>query len=160
MDFRIGFGTDIHRLAGGYPLIIGNITIPYHLGCVGHSDGDALIHAICDALLGALNLGDIGRLFPDNDDSNKNRNSAFFLENITGLIRQKGYEIGNVDTVVNLQKPKLSPFIPQITKRLSEIMNIDADAVSVKAKTKEKMGFVGEEKGIKAEAIVLVYRKK
>ncbi len=160
MDFRIGFGTDIHRLAGGYPLIIGNITIPYHLGCVGHSDGDALIHAICDALLGALNLGDIGRLFPDNDDSNKNRNSAFFLENITGLIRQKGYEIGNVDTVVNLQKPKLSPFIPQITKRLSEIMNIDADAVSVKAKTSEKMGFVGEEKGIKAEAIVLVYRKK
>ncbi len=157
---RIGFGTDIHKLVEGRPLIIGGIVIPHHLGCSGHSDGDPLIHAICDALLGALALRDIGFHFPDNDPSNKNMDSSFFLREVMKMVRQNGYQVGNLDTVVNLQKPKLSPHIPSIIERLSAIMQVSPSIINVKAKTAEHLGFVGEEKGISTEAIVLLIKAK
>jgi len=159
MDIRVGLGSDIHRLAKGHPLIIGNIHIPHPKGCVGHSDGDALIHAICDALLGAVNQRDIGYHFPDNNIEHKDRDSTFFLEKVLEIVSQEGYKVGNIDTIVNLQKPKLSGYIPQIQKRLSEIMHLDISQISIKAKTGEKLGFVGMEEGIKVECIALLKKK-
>lgn len=156
---RIGFGTDIHKLVEGKKLIIGNIEIDHFKGCSAHSDGDVLIHAICDALLGALALRDIGYHFPDTSDENKDKNSSFFLVNIIKMIRNQGYEISNIDTVVNLQKPKLSPYIQDIRNRLAEILSIDVSQISVKAKTSEFLGFVGNEEGVSAEAIVLLVKK-
>ncbi|MBN2746896.1 MAG: 2-C-methyl-D-erythritol 2,4-cyclodiphosphate synthase [Bacteroidales bacterium] len=155
---RIGFGTDIHKLVEGRPLIVGGVVIPHHLGCSGHSDGDPLIHAICDALLGAIALRDIGFHFPDNDPSNKNMDSSFFLREVMKMVRENGYQVGNIDTVVNLQKPKLSPHIPFIIDNLSKIMEISPNQINVKAKTAEQLGFVGEEKGISTEAIVLLVK--
>jgi 2-C-methyl-D-erythritol 2,4-cyclodiphosphate synthase len=138
---RIGFGTDIHRLTSGKPLIIGNVTIDHHKGCDGHSDGDALIHAICDSLLGALSLRDIGFHYPDTKDEHKGKDSSFFLIEVMKMIRNHGYEINNIDTVVNLQKPKLSPHIPAIQERLATIMNIEKNQISIKAKTGERLRF-------------------
>lgn len=153
---RIGFGTDIHRLVEGKPLIVGGIQIEHTKGCDGHSDGDALIHAICDALLGAMALRDIGFHFPDNKAENKGKDSSFFLLEVMKMLRQQSYQIVNVDTVVNLQKPKLSSHIPAIRERLAEIMNVEIDQISVKAKTGERLGFVGQEEGISVEAIALI----
>jgi 2-C-methyl-D-erythritol 2,4-cyclodiphosphate synthase len=157
---RIGFGTDIHRLVDGKPLIIGNIIIEHNKGCDGHSDGDPLIHAICDSLLGALALRDIGFHFPDTSVINKDRNSSFFLVEVMKMIRNEGYEILNIDSVVNLQKPKLSSYIPSIIDRLSSLMDIDSSKISVKAKTSENLGFIGNEEGVSVEAIALLQKNK
>ena len=159
MDYRIGLGSDIHRLVKDRPLIIGNITIPHYKGCLGHSDGDALIHALCDALLGAVNQRDIGFHFPDTSSENKDKDSSFFLKEVINIIDNRGYSIGNIDSIISLQKPKLSGYIPQIQQRLSEIMKINISQISIKAKTGEGLGFVGMEEGIKVDVIALVEKK-
>jgi len=159
MNYKVGLGSDIHRLVKNRPLIIGNIPIPHYKGCQGHSDGDALIHAICDALLGAVNQRDIGFHFPDTSPENKDKDSSFFLKEVVKIVVSKGYVIGNIDSIISLQKPKLSGYIPQIQKRLAEIMKINLSQISIKAKTGEGLGFVGMEEGIKVDVIVLVEKK-
>jgi len=155
-DFRIGFGYDVHRLVSGRDLIIGGVNIPFHKGVLGHSDADVLIHAICDALLGAANMRDIGYQFPDTDNTYKNINSKILLEKTVSLLHEKGYRIGNVDSTVCLQRPRIAKFIPQMISVLSQCMKIDAEDVSVKATTTEKMGFVGRSEGISAYAVALI----
>jgi 2-C-methyl-D-erythritol 2,4-cyclodiphosphate synthase len=157
MNFRVGFGYDVHQLSEGYDLTIGGIRIPHTKGSVGHSDADVLIHVICDALLGAANLRDIGYHFPDTDPQYKNVDSKKLLVEVMNLIQQKGYEIGNIDSTICLQKPKVKSYIPEMNKCLSETMRIDASKISIKATTTEKMGFVGEERGIAAYAVALIY---
>ncbi len=156
MTPRIGFGYDVHQLATGYSLWIGGIEVPFEKGSVGHSDGDVLIHAICDALLGALNLRDIGFHFPDTDPDLKGIDSKVLLARTMEIIRKKGYEIGNLDTTICLEKPKINPLIPKMQQTLAQVMRADASQISIKATTTEKMGFVGEGKGISAYAVVLV----
>ncbi len=158
-NWRTGFGYDVHRLAEGYKLWIGGIEVPFEKGSVGHSDGDVLIHAICDALFGAANMRDIGFHFPDNDPSIKGIDSKILLKKTTDLIREAGYEIGNIDSTVALERPKLNPLIPQMQDVLSRVMNIEASQLSIKATTTEKMGFVGTGDGIAAYASVLIYKK-
>jgi 2-C-methyl-D-erythritol 2,4-cyclodiphosphate synthase len=153
---RIGFGFDIHQLHENLDFWLGGIKIPNHKGAKGHSDADVLIHSICDALLGAANLGDIGTHFPDTSSEFKNIDSKILLKKVVGLVNEKGYKIGNIDTTICLEKPKLAPFIPQMIKVLAEIMQISTDDISIKAKTSEKMGFVGREEGISAYAVVLI----
>ncbi len=156
MSIRIGMGYDVHQLAEGYKLWIGGIEIPYEKGSVGHSDGDVLIHAICDALLGSLNLRDIGHHFPDTDPTLKGIDSKILLKKTMEIIRNKGYELGNLDSTICLQKPKINPVIPEMQKTLAEVMDVDISQVSIKATTTEKLGFVGEGKGISAYATVLL----
>jgi 2-C-methyl-D-erythritol 2,4-cyclodiphosphate synthase len=158
MNFRIGFGFDVHPLASGRKLILGGIEIPHDKGSVAHSDGDVLIHAICDALLGAANLRDIGIHFPDTSDKYKNISSLILLQQTTGLIREKGYRIGNVDSTLSLERPKIKDTIPLMIEKLAEAMETTVDNVSVKATTQEKLGFVGKEEGIAAYAVVLIYK--
>lgn len=155
--FKIGFGYDVHRLEKGNDLWIGGIKIPYEKGAVGHSDADVLLHAICDALLGALALGDIGKHFPDTDPAYKDIDSKILLKNVYDLISQKGFLISNIDATVALQLPKLRPYIDSIRKCIADICKLDIDQVGVKATTTEELGFVGEGKGISAYANVLVY---
>jgi len=157
MNFRIGFGYDVHQLSEGYDLTLGGIKIPYNKGSVGHSDADVLIHVICDALLGAANLRDIGYHFPDTDPKYKNIDSKKLLVEVMTLVNQKGYAVGNIDTTICLQKPKINSFIPEMKNCLSRTMNLDEDKISIKATTTEKMGFVGQEKGIEAYAVALIY---
>jgi len=156
MSIRIGIGYDVHQLAENHELWIGGIKIPSPKGSVGHSDGDVLIHAICDALLGALNLRDIGFHFPDTDPEIKGIDSKILLKKTIQIIRRKGYELGNLDSTVCLQYPKLNPYIPKMQETLAKVMNVDVSKISVKATTTERMGFVGEGKGISAYAAVLV----
>jgi 2-C-methyl-D-erythritol 2,4-cyclodiphosphate synthase len=156
MSIRIGMGYDVHQLAEGYKLWIGGIEVPYEKGSVGHSDGDVLIHAICDALLGALNLRDIGFHFPDTDPDLKGIDSKILLKKTMKIIREKGYDLGNLDATICLQQPKINPFIPEMQQVLSYVMDVDISQVSIKATTTEKMGFVGEGKGISAYATVLL----
>ena len=156
MSIRIGMGYDVHQLATGYKLWIGGIEIPFEKGSVGHSDGDVLIHAICDALLGALSLRDIGHHFPDTDPGLKGIDSKILLEKTMKLIREKGYDLGNLDTTICLQKPKINPHIPSMQKTLATVMHIETSQISIKATTTEKLGFVGEGKGISAYATVLI----
>jgi 2-C-methyl-D-erythritol 2,4-cyclodiphosphate synthase len=156
MSIRIGMGYDVHQLAEGYKLWIGGIEVPYEKGSVGHSDGDVLIHAICDALLGALNLRDIGFHFPDTDPALKGIDSKILLKKTMKIIREKGYDLGNLDATICLQQPKINPFIPEMQQVLSHVMEVNISQVSIKATTTEKMGFVGEGKGISAYATVLV----
>ena len=158
MDIRIGHGFDVHALAEGLPLIIGGIKIEHTKGCVAHSDGDVAIHAICDALLGALALGDIGKLFPDTSAEFKGIDSRILLSKVTALLHDKGYEIGNVDCTVAMQRPKLRPHIDLMRERLAESMGIAVEQVSVKATTTERLGFEGEEKGVSATAVALLYQ--
>jgi len=153
---RTGIGYDVHKLSPNYQLWIGGINIPFEKGSVGHSDGDVLIHAICDAILGAANLRDIGYHFPDNDPSFKGIDSKILLKKVMEMIRNKGYEIGNIDSIVCLQLPKINPFIPEMQKTLASVMNIDEDIISIKATTTEGMGFVGTGEGISAFATVLL----
>jgi 2-C-methyl-D-erythritol 2,4-cyclodiphosphate synthase len=155
-DFKIGFGYDVHKFAENRKLILGGVEIPFDKGLEGHSDADALIHAVCDALLGALALGDIGKHFPDTDIRYKNADSSIFLRESYKLIKEKGYRLGNIDSTVILEKPKLLPFIDKMRERMAKIMEVPADLVSVKATTSEKMGFVGTGEGIKAVATVLI----
>jgi 2-C-methyl-D-erythritol 2,4-cyclodiphosphate synthase len=156
MNFRIGIGYDVHRLEEGFQFVLGGIRLSHSKGPVGHSDGDVLIHAICDAMLGALALGDIGTHFPDTDEEFKGIDSKILLEKTISMIRFHGYEISNLDTTVCLQKPKISKHIPEMIKVLSTILDIDHHQLSVKATTTEKLGFVGDESGISAYAAVLL----
>lgn len=153
---RIGHGYDVHRLAEDRDLIIGGVKIPYELGLLGHSDADVLLHAICDALLGAAAMGDIGKHFPDNDDKFKNIDSRILLRHVVGLLAEKGYKIGNIDATVIAQKPKLAPFIEQMVRNIAEDCGVSADCVNVKATTEEKLGFTGELKGISAHAVCII----
>ncbi len=156
MKIRVGFGYDVHQLTKGEELYLGGVKIPHYKGTIGHSDGDALIHSICDALLGAANLRDIGFHFPDNSPEFKDIDSKVLLKNTVELLSEKGYTIGNIDTTVCLQKPMLKDFIPEMNNILASIMNIDNDDVSIKATTTEKLGFVGTEDGVSSYAVVLI----
>ena len=159
MNMRIGHGYDVHRLVEGRNLIIGGVNIPHHLGLLGHSDADVLLHAISDSLLGALALGDIGKHFPDTDEQYKGADSLELLACVYELVKQQGYEVGNVDATVLAQAPKLAPFIPQMRLNIARALEVELDKISVKATTEEKLGFTGEEKGIAAHAVCLVYKK-
>lgn len=159
MDFRIGQGYDVHRLAEGESLWLGGILIPHSKGTVAHSDGDVVIHAICDALLGALKLRDIGTHFPDNSAEFKNIDSKILLKRAYQLVLDKGYEIVNIDCTVSAQQPKLKPFIPEMEHTMANVLGIDEDCISVKATTTEKLGFEGREEGISVNAVVLLKRK-
>ena len=154
--FRVGLGYDIHKLVEGRPLIIGGIEIPYEKGLLGHSDADVLIHAIIDAMLGALALSDIGTHFPDTDTKYKGISSVELLKNVIRLIHEKGYVINNIDSNIILQEPKMKPHIPNMVKNLSKIMGIDASQLSIKAKTNEQMDAVGEKFAIEASAVVML----
>ena len=156
MKFRIGFGYDVHKLEPGNELYLGGIVIPHTKGAVGHSDADVLIHAICDALLGAANLRDIGFHFLDTLPEFKNIDSKILLKKVVSLIQKKGYSISNIDSTICLQKPKIFPYIIDMKKILAQTMNIDIDDISIKATTTEKLGFVGTEDGISAYAVVLI----
>ena len=153
---RIGHGYDTHRFTSGRPLILGGVTIPYGKGLEAHSDGDAVIHALCDALLGAAALGDIGTLFPDTDAKFENIDSRILLKKVFDLISEKGYEISNVDITVLAQAPKLLPYISDMRKNLAEDMKLTVDRVNIKATTTEGMGFIGRKKGIAVYAVSLL----
>ncbi len=154
--YRIGFGNDIHRLEEGKPLIIGGVDIPSDVGAVGHSDADALLHAVTDAILGALALGDIGSHFSDKDKKWKDANSLLFLREAISLMEDKGFVVGNVDSIINLEKPKLRPYIGKMCENLAAEMGVNKDCVSVKAKTGEGFDSVGKSQAIKAEACILL----
>jgi len=156
MSFRIGSGVDFHKLAEGRKLWIGGVNIPHTKGAVGHSDADVLLHAICDALLGAANLGDIGQHFPDTDISFKNIDSKILLQKTINLVKEKGFSVVNVDSTVCLQQPKIKPHVPLMQKVISTILGIQESDVSVKATTTEELGFVGREEGLVAYATVLL----
>ena len=158
MDFRIGQGYDVHRLAEGETLWLGGVLIPHSKGTVAHSDGDVLIHAICDAMLGALKLRDIGTHFPDTAAEFKNIDSKILLKKSYELVKQKGYEIVNIDSTVQAQQPKLKPHIPAMEQCMADVLEIDVDRVSVKATTTEKLGFEGREEGMSVNAVVLLKR--
>lgn len=159
MNYRIGFGYDVHKLAPGRKLILGGVEIPNPVGCLAHSDGDVLIHAICDALLGAANLRDIGFHFPDNAGEFKDISSLILLERTIALLHSHHYMPGNIDTTVCLQRPKLKDYIPHMQEKLAGVMQIDNGQVSVKATTTEGLGFVGKEEGIAVYAVALICRK-
>jgi 2-C-methyl-D-erythritol 2,4-cyclodiphosphate synthase len=156
MAYRIGLGTDFHQLVTGRKLWLGGIEIPHSKGALGHSDADVLLHAICDALLGALNLGDIGFHFPDTDKSLRNIDSKILLEKTFHLIRGKNYQVVNLDTVVCLEKPKIMGHAPEMRGIIARILEISMDDISIKATTTEKLGFIGREEGIMAQAVVLL----
>ena len=155
---RVGFGYDVHRFAENRELWLGGIQLQYEKGLKGHSDADVLIHALCDALLGAANLRDIGFHFPDTDTAFKNIDSKILLKKTIELIRSHGYELGNADITVCAESPKLNPFIPQMQSCLAQVMNVEEEDISIKATTSEKMGFVGRKEGISVFATVLIYK--
>lgn len=156
MNIRIGYGYDVHQLREGEDLIVGGIHIPHTKGSVGHSDADVLIHTICDAILGAANMRDIGFHFPDTSADYKGIDSKILLRDVMSLIRGKGFEVVNIDSTVCLEKPKVNPHIPHMQEVLSECMQLEVNQLSIKATTSEKMGFVGTEKGIAAHAVALL----
>lgn len=158
MKVRVGMGFDVHQLSEGKDLWLGGVFIPHGKGCDGHSDADVLIHAICDALLGAANLRDIGFHFPNTDPKYKGADSKLLLTEVVRLLKEKGYQIGNVDATLVMEKPKINPFIPQMQSVLSQIMNIETDDVSVKATTNEGLGYVGAEQGANAYAVALIFK--
>ena len=158
LNYRIGTGYDIHRLEEGRDLIIGGVKIPYEKGLLGHSDADVLIHAIIDAMLGALALPDIGTLFPDTDPKYKGISSLILLEKVYGLVLEKGYEINNIDSNIIAQAPKMMPYIPEMKKVLAKVLNIETDLISIKAKTNEKMDAVGELKAIETSVVVMLIK--
>ena len=156
MNFRIGHGYDVHALAPGLELWLGGIKIEHELGCVAHSDGDVVIHALCDALLGAAALGDIGLHFPDNSDAYKGIDSKILLQKTTQLLHEKGWHIINIDATVCAENPKLNPHVEKMKMCLAPIMNITPEDISIKATTTEKLGFTGREEGISAYAVALI----
>ena len=158
MDIRIGNGYDVHALAQGLPLWLGGIQIESDLGCIAHSDGDVAIHALCDAILGALALGDIGKHFPDTSDDYKDIDSKILLGRVMELISEMGWKVGNADITIAMQKPKLAPYITSMRECMSGIMNVDISQVSVKATTTEKLGFVGRREGCEVYASVLLIK--
>jgi 2-C-methyl-D-erythritol 2,4-cyclodiphosphate synthase len=157
MGFRIGFGYDVHRLETGIPFWLGGVEISHEKGALGHSDADVLIHAICDALLGAAALGDIGTHFPDTDPAYKGIASTILLRKTIDLLREKGFEVGNIDSTICLQNPKIKPYIPEMRNQIAHHLEVDAGLVSVKATTEEKLGFTGREEGVSAYAVVLIH---
>jgi len=155
--FKIGFGYDVHQLQSGYDFWLGGIKLDHEKGAVGHSDADVLIHVICDALLGAANMRDIGYHFSDKDPKYKGIDSKILLKEVLLLIREAGYEIGNIDTTICLQLPKINPHIPEIKACLSEVMSVSENDISIKATTTENLGFVGRQEGVSAYCVVLIY---
>ncbi|MGE0566985.1 MAG: 2-C-methyl-D-erythritol 2,4-cyclodiphosphate synthase [Bacteroidia bacterium] len=158
MNFRIGFGFDVHQLIKGRDLWLGGIKLEYHSGCDGHSDADVLLHAICDALLGAANLRDIGYHFPNTDNDFKNADSKILLKKVVDLLDEKGYKIGNIDATLTLEAPKINPHISAMIKTIAPILKVEEDCVSIKATTNEKLGYVGREEGANAYAVALIYK--
>ncbi|NDW19333.1 2-C-methyl-D-erythritol 2,4-cyclodiphosphate synthase [Dysgonomonas sp. 216] len=159
MKIRVGFGYDVHRLSEDRELWLGGIKIPHTKGLLGHSDADVLIHAVCDALLGAANLRDIGFHFPDNAAEYKNIDSKILLKRTLEVISEKGYRVGNIDATICAEKPKINPYIPDMQKTMASILEIDVDDISIKATTSEKMGFVGREDGFAVHAVALIEKK-
>lgn len=158
-QFKIGFGYDVHSFSPDRKLILGGVEIPSDKGLLGHSDADVLLHAVCDAILGALALGDIGKHFPNTDPKYKDADSKQLLNHVFYLMNDFHYEIGNVDSTVLLEEPKLSIFIPEMRKVIANILNVDVDHISIKATTTEKLGFVGRQEGCAAHAVVLLTKK-
>lgn len=156
--FRIGHGYDVHALGEGLRLVLGGVEIPHTKGCIAHSDGDVLIHAICDAILGAAALGDIGKHFPDTSAEFKGIDSRVLLRRVVALVEQKGYKISNIDSTVAMQRPKLRPHIDSMREQIALCVGLSVDCVSVKATTTEHLGFEGEELGVSATAVVLIYK--
>jgi len=156
MKIRIGNGYDIHQLVKGRPLILGGVNIPHELGLLGHSDADVLTHAMMDAMLGALNLGDIGHYFPPSDPQWKGADSLLLLEKVNQLILEKGWKIGNFDSVIIAQKPKLKPHLKAMNERLNQVLQIDPDQISIKATTNEELDAIGQEKAIAVYSVVLL----
>ncbi|MBR5832172.1 MAG: 2-C-methyl-D-erythritol 2,4-cyclodiphosphate synthase [Bacteroidales bacterium] len=156
MKYRTGIGYDVHQLRDGLPFYLGGVKVEHTKGAVGHSDADVLIHAVCDALLGAANLGDIGKHFPDTDVKYKGIDSKILLKETYELVKKKGYVIENIDTVLCLQKPKVAPYLPLMKTTLSNVLGIDEDDISIKATTTEHLGFEGREEGVSALANVLI----
>jgi len=158
MKIKVGFGFDVHQLKDGLDFWLGGIKVPHTKGGLGHSDADVLIHAICDALLGAANLGDIGKHFPDSSEEFKGIDSKILLKEVVKMISERGYSIGNIDSTVCLQKPKIGPYIPEMQKVLASCMNIDSEDISIKATTTERLSFVGREEGVSAYTTVLIQK--
>ncbi|MDR0618479.1 MAG: 2-C-methyl-D-erythritol 2,4-cyclodiphosphate synthase [Bacteroidales bacterium] len=155
--FRTGYGYDAHKLVSGRTLVLGGVVIPYEKGLLGHSDADVLIHAVCDSLLGAAALGDIGKHFPDTSDEFAGIDSMVLLGKVVELLRSHGYETGNIDVTLRIQKPKIAPYIESMRARIAAVMNIAIDRISVKATTTEEMGFEGRGEGVSASAVALIY---
>lgn len=160
MNFRIGHGYDVHALGEGLRLVLGGVEIPHTKGCIAHSDGDVLVHAICDALLGAAALGDIGKHFPDTSAEFKGIDSLVLLRRVVELLDNEGYKIGNIDSTIAMQRPKLRPHIDLMRERIAEAAGVDVGQVSVKATTTEHLGFEGEERGVSATAVCLLIKKE
>ena len=158
--YRIGIGFDVHAFADNRKLIIGGVDIPFEKGLAGHSDADVLLHAISDALLGSISAGDIGQHFPDTDPKYKNANSLTLLNHVYELVQRNGYSIGNIDTVITAQRPKLANYIPLMQKNISEVLQTEIENISIKATTTEKLGFVGREEGLSAFASDLIIKNK
>ena len=156
MKIKVGFGYDVHALAEGESLVLGGVVIPHWKGTIAHSDGDVLIHALCDALLGAAALRDIGFHFPDTDPQFKGADSTLLLKKVVGLLVDKGFAIGNVDATIAAQQPKINPYIPQMQVKLASILNVEINDVSLKASTTERLGFEGREEGIAVYAVALL----
>ncbi len=159
-SLRIGFGNDVHRLASGRKLILGGVHIPFELGPLGHSDGDAVAHAICDALLGAAALGDIGQHFPDTSPDWKDASSLDFLRHVAALLHMAGYALVNVDSTIELEKPRLAPFIEQMRANVADALGITVESVSVKAKSGEGIGEIGRGEAVRAEAVALISKQR
>ena len=158
MSLRVGFGFDVHRLDEGQPFFLGGIKIPHSKGAVGHSDADVLIHTICDAILGAADLRDIGFHFPDTDGKYKGIDSKILLKDVMALVRKEGYELSNIDATIALQVPKVNPYVPEMKSVLAQTMRVAPGQISIKATTTEKLSFVGREEGVSAYAVALIQR--
>lgn len=156
MKIKVGFGFDVHQLKDGHPFVVGGVTLDHHRGAFGHSDADVLLHAICDALLGAANLRDIGFHFKNTDDRWKGISSVILLQETVKLLSEKGYEIGNIDAMLCLEAPKINPHIPQMQAHIAKAAGISIDDISIKATTNEQMGFIGREEGVVAYAVCLI----
>ncbi len=159
MNIRVGFGFDIHQLVAGRALWLGGVHIPHPKGALGHSDADVLIHAICDAILGAANLRDIGYHFSNNDPKYAGIDSKILLQEVMVLLRSHGYELGNIDASLTLENPKINPHIPAMVQVLAQAMQVAPDQVSIKATTNETLGYIGREEGVEAQAVALIYKK-
>ena len=159
MMIRVGFGFDVHQLVEGRELWLGGVQIPHSVGALGHSDADVLLHAVCDALLGAVALGDIGKHFPDTDQRWKGADSKVLLKAVVDLLDERGWTVGNVDASLVLERPKIMPHVPAMQRIMAELLRVGEDAVSIKATTNERMGYVGREEGVCAYAVALVQRK-
>ncbi|TXI81694.1 MAG: 2-C-methyl-D-erythritol 2,4-cyclodiphosphate synthase [Flavobacteriales bacterium] len=158
MMFRVGFGFDVHRLVAGRELWLGGVRVPHEVGALGHSDADVLLHAVCDALLGAVAMGDIGRHFPDTDARWKGADSKLLLKEVVRMLAEQGWRVGNVDSTLVLERPKIMPHVPAMRTVMAELLQVNEDAVSIKATTNETMGFVGRKEGVVAHAVAMVLR--